>query len=111
MPKESLDPGKVRLLSIDVQGAGIKANTSFPVNIFFEAVDEPEIQRACFYALWKEPYCFNITYTTFGMKKTFQVHLPGVNPGSHRVECHIEYIQGGETRKTNVIAAQILVGT
>lgn len=111
MPKESLAPGGVRLLSIDVPGAGIKANTSFPVNIFFEAVGEPEIQRVCFYGAWKGPNCFNIPYTTFGTKKTFQVHLPGINPGSHRVECYIEYIRGGETRKTNVIATQILVGT
>ena len=111
MPKESLARGEVRLLSIDVPGAGIKANISFPVNVFFEAVGEPEIQRACFYGSWNGPYCFNITYAAYGAKKSFQVHLPGVNTGSHRVECYIEYIRGGEIRRTNVIAAQILVGT
>ncbi len=63
------------------------------------------------YGSWNGPYCFNITYAPYGAKKAFQVHLPGVNTGSHRVECYIEYIQGGEIRKTNVIAAQILVGT
>ena len=111
VPKESLAPGGVRLLSINLPGAGIKANITFPVNVFFEAVGEPEIQRACFYGLWRGPYCSRVSYTIVGGKKTIQVHLPGVNPGSHRVECCIEYIQGGEIRRTNVIAAQILVGT
>ena len=111
VPKVSLASGGVRLLSINLPGAGIKANMSFPVNVLFEAVGEPEIQRACFYGLWNGPYCFNINYAAYGAKKAFQVHLPGVNTGSHRVECYIEYIQGGEIRRTNVIAAQILVGT
>jgi len=111
MPKESLARGEVRLLSIDVLGAGIKANIFFPVNVFFEAVGEPEIQRACFYGSWNGPYCFNINYADYGAKKAFQVHLPGANPGSHRMECYIEYIQGGEIRRTNVIATQALVGT
>ena len=111
VPKVSLASGGVRLLSINLPGAGIKANMSFPVNVLFEAVGEPEIQRACFYGSWNGLHCFNINYAAYGAKKAFQVHLPGVNTGSHRVECCIEYIQGGEVRRTNVIAAQILVGT
>jgi hypothetical protein len=110
MPKESLDPGKVRLLSIDVQGAGIKANTSFPVNIFFEAAGNPEIKRACFYETGQEPSCFDVSYVTLGTKRAFQVYLSGLNIGSHMVECYAEYIQDGETRKTNVIATQIMIG-
>jgi hypothetical protein len=38
VPKEPLASGEVRLLSMDVPGAGIKANGSFAVNVFFEAV-------------------------------------------------------------------------
>jgi hypothetical protein len=110
VPKEPLGSGEVRLLSVDVPGAGIKANTSFAVNIFFEAVANQQIQRACFYESGEEPYCFDVTYGTFGTKKFFQVRLPGMNSGSHRVECYAEYIRDGETRKTNVIATQISVG-
>ena len=69
VPKESLAPGEVRLLSIDVLGAGIKANASFTVNIFLEAVGEPEIQRACFYGSWNGLHCFNINYAAYGAKK------------------------------------------
>jgi hypothetical protein len=110
VPKASLASGEVRLLSIESFGAGIKANTSFPVGVFFETGGEPEIQRACFYGLWREPYCSDVIYATFGTKKIFLVQLPGANPGSYRVECYIEYIQNGEIRKTNVIAAQFLIG-
>jgi hypothetical protein len=111
VPKASVAPGEVRLLSMDALGAGIKANTSFPMDVLFEAVGEPKIQRACFYGLWKDPYCSQVQYKRVGTKKMIQVYLPGVNPGSHRVECYVEYLQDGETRKTNVIATQILVGT
>lgn len=63
------------------------------------------------YGSWNGLHCFNITYAAYGAKKAFQVHLPGVNTGLHRVECYIEYIQGEEIRRTNVIATQVLVGT
>jgi hypothetical protein len=110
VPKEPLASGEIRLLSIDVPGAGIKAKTSFAVNIFFEAIANQQIKKACFYESGEEPYCLNVTYGTFGTKKVFQAQLPGMDSGSHRVECYAEYIRDGETRKTNVIAAQIFVG-
>jgi hypothetical protein len=110
VPKEPLASGEVRLLTMDVLGAGIRSNTSFAVNIFFEAVGRPEMKRACFYESGKGPYCFDVSYVAFGTKRVFQVQLPGVNIGSHRVECFAEYIRDGETRKTNVIAIQIFAG-
>jgi hypothetical protein len=109
-PTGPIAPGEVRLLSIDVPGAGIKANTFFPVNIFFEAAGNPEIKRACFYESGQKPSCFDVSYVTLGTKRAFQVHLSGLSIGSHRVECYAEYIRDGETRKTNVIATQILIG-
>ena len=114
VPKEPLASGEVRLLSIDVLGSSIEANVSFPVDIFFEAAGKPEIKRACFYESGEGPYCFDasdISYLTWGTKRAFQVYLPGLNPGSNRVECYAEYLRDGETRKTNVIATQIQAGS
>jgi hypothetical protein len=111
VPREPLASGEVRLLSIDVLGSGIEANSSFAVNIFFEAAGDPRIRRACFYESGEEPSCFDVSYVTLGTRRAFQVQLPGVNTGSHRVECYAEYIRDGETRKTNVIATQILAGS
>jgi len=113
MPKEPLASGEVRLLSMNVVGAGLEANSSFAINIFFEASGPPQIKRACFYESRREQYCCDISdgsYFTVGTKRAFQVRLPGIDPGSHRVECFAEYVRSGETRRTNVIFTQITAG-
>jgi len=114
LPKEPLASGEVRLLSIDVLGAGLEANITFAVNIFFEAAGNPKIKRACFYESRQAPYCSDVSdvsYVTLGTKRAFQVYLPGMSAGSHRVECYAEYIRDGETRKTNVVFTQIIAST
>ena len=112
VPKEPLAPGEVRLLSIDaLGGANIKANVSFSVNIFFEAASNPEIKRACFYESGQEPSCFDVSYLTLGTKRAFQVYLPGLNVGSHRVECYAEYLRDGKMQQTNVVSSYIYAGS
>jgi len=111
MPKEPLASGELRLLGMDVVGSGLEANSSFAVNVFFEAAGHPEIKRACFYESGEEPSCFDVSLATLGTKRAFQVYLPGVNVGPHRVACYAEYMRNGEIRKTNVITTQISAGT
>jgi hypothetical protein len=114
IPKQPLVPGEVRLSSINALGAGLEAHSSFMVNIFFETAGNPEIKRACFYDSGEGPYCFDVSagsYATLGTKKAFQVFLPGLSLGSHRVECYAEYLRDGEIRKTNVVFTQIITGT
>jgi hypothetical protein len=113
VPKEPLASGEVRLLSMDVPGAAIENETSFGVNVFFEAIGNPQLKRACFFESGEEPYCFDVSglsYAPLGGKKAFKVYLPGLSAGSHRVECYAEYIRDGETRKTNVVFTQINTG-
>ncbi len=113
VPKQPVVPGEVRLISIDALGAGVEANTSFMVNIFFETAGKPEIKRACFYDSGNGPNCFDVSdqsYVTLGAKRAFQVYLPGLSVGSHRLECYAEYIRDGETRKTNAVFTQITAG-
>ena len=98
---------------MDVLGGGgvVVANSSFAVNVFFEAAGNPQIKELCFSESGEGPYCFdvsNISYLTLATKTAFQVRLRGVSVGSHRVECYAEYIRDGETRKTNVVVTQIL---
>jgi len=111
VPTKPLASGELRLLSMDVVGSGgVEADVSFAVNVFFETAGKPEIKRACFYESGEEPYCFDVSalsYVTLGTKRAFQVYLPGIRVGSHWVECYVEYIRDGETRKTNAIATQI----
>ncbi len=104
--KEPLVPDEIRLLSMDVVGAGVDANIPFAVNVFFEASDNPKIKRVCFYEQGEEPLYFDaldISYATLGTKRVFQVRLPGLRAGFHRVECYVEYIRDGRTVKSNVI--------
>jgi hypothetical protein len=110
VPKEPLASGELRLLSMDVVGSGVEANTSFAVNVFFEAAGQPEIKGACFFEPGEEPSCFDVSLATLGTKKYFQVYLPGMNVGPHTVECYAEYIRDGEIRKTNVTTTHISVG-
>ena len=112
--KAPLASGELRLLSMDVVGAGVDANASFAVNVFFETAGNPKIKRACFYESGEKPSCFDISdasYMTFGTKRAFQVYLPGIGVGSHRMECYVEYTRGGETQRTNVVFTQITAGT
>jgi len=113
MSKEPLASGEVRLLSMDVVGAGLEAHSSFAVNVFFESSGPPQIKRACFYESRQWQYCSDVSdvsYFTLGTKRAFQVRLPGIGAGSHRVECYAEYIRDGETRRTNVVFTQIVAG-
>ena len=114
MSNTPLATGEVRLLSMDVVGAGLEANSSFAINIFFEAAGNPKIKRVCFYESRRPQYFFDVSdvsYFTLGTKRAFQVRLPGIGPGSHRVECYAEYLRDGEIRRTNVIFTQIIAHT
>ncbi len=113
VPKEPLAPGELRLLSMNPLGAGVEANSSFAINVFFEAAGNPKIIRACFYESGEEPSCFDVpdrSQFILGTKRAFQVYLPGIAVGSHTVECYAEYIGDGETRRTNVVFTQITAG-
>jgi len=110
VPTRPLAPGEVRLSGIDFRGGrNIEAYDPFVANISFKAEGKPEIKRACFYWSGEGPNCFDAMYVTFEPYRTFQVQLPGMDPGSYTVTCYAEYIQNGETRKSNVITTQILV--
>jgi len=114
VPKGPLASDEVRLLSMDAVGFGVKANSSFAVNVFYEAAGQPKFKRACFFESGEKPFCFDasdISYTILGTKQAFQVYLPGLVAGPHRLECYVEYVRDGETRKTNVVFTQIAAGT
>ncbi len=104
--KAPLSPGEVRLLSMDPLGAGVEANISFAMNVFFDSSVHPDIKRVCFYESGEEPRCFggsDISYLMLGNKSAFQVWFPALRAGFHWVECDIEYVRNGQAVKSNVI--------
>lgn len=110
-PFKPLSTDELRLLRIDVQrGQPINQGISYTMDIVFEANGKPEINKACFSWSGDGPRCFNVTNVGYGPPGTFEVRLPGLNLGSYWVECYVEYIQDGKTRKTNVVGTSISVG-
>jgi hypothetical protein len=50
VPTEPLAPGELRLLSLEVEGAGsVRGDTLIQVKVTFEAEGRPELRKACFY--------------------------------------------------------------
>src|SRR5512135_2519034 len=99
MSKTPLSSGEVRLLSMDPLGAGVEANISFAMNVFFDSSGHPDIKRVCFYESGEEPRCFggsDMSYLTLGNKSAFQVWFPALRAGFHWVECDVEYIRNGQ---------------
>ncbi len=110
MSKTPLSCGEVRLLSMDPLGAGVEANISFAMNVFFDSSGNPNIKKVCFYESGEEPLCFdapNISYLTLGNKSAFQIWFPALRAGFHWVECYVEYNRDGQTVKSNVISTGI----
>jgi hypothetical protein len=113
VPTGPLAEGEVRLLSVQVPGTDIvRVSIPFVVNITFQADDEPEIKRACFFWSGDGPYCVNVTDIDYGSPGKIQVRpkIPGaMTPGSYILECYVQYIYKGKTIMSNVVNTHILL--
>jgi len=108
--QRTFDPGQGKVTEHRYPRGGIKGNSTFVVNIFYDGDGEIEIKRACFIGAGEGPCCFEGTHGTFGTKRFLQVQLPGMRTGSYRAQCYAEYVRDGEVQNTNMVAIQIMVG-
>ena len=51
-----------------------------------------------------------LVFILLQMTQVVVAPLPGLGSGPHRVECYIEYTYTGETKKTNVVGTNFVVG-
>jgi hypothetical protein len=110
VPKEPLASGELRLLSMHVpMREEIKLSFPFVVNINFEADGTPEIRTACFYFSGDGPYCLRTADVNYGSPGTIRVQVRAKMSGTHTLECYVFYIQGGETKRTNIASCQIRI--
>jgi len=116
VPTGPLTEGEVRLLSLVVLGSPgsnvVRAGIPFAVNITFQADDEPEIKRACFFWSGDGPYCVTVTDIDYGSpgKIRAQPKVPGAMAGgSHALECYVQYIYKGKTMMSNVVSTTIVL--
>src|SRR4030042_1228054 len=88
--KEPLEPGELRLLSMDVpENGNLRMNIAYRVSIKFRADDNPEIRRACFTWSGDGPYCVWVKDVKYGPDAYVEVPIyPRVD--QNRLECYVE---------------------
>jgi len=101
--KGPLEPGELRLLSMDVpENGNLKINIEYRVSVKFKADGNPEIRRACFIWSGEGPYCVRVKDVKYGSDAYVEVPIYG-REGQHRLECYVEYVRDGKTRRTNTV--------
>ena len=101
--KGPLEPGELRLLSMDVpENGNLKINLEYRVSVKFKADGNPEIRRACFFWSGDGPYCVRVKDVKYGSDAYVEVPIYG-REGQHRLECYVEYVRDSKTRRTNTV--------
>jgi len=110
VPTEPLGPDELRLLDIQIPGAGrIKAGALYTINVRYETGGQPKIQRICYSLGGYEPKCSRATGIELGWVGTFQMDIGGNDIGPQPLEIYVEYIREGKIRRTNVVSTTVEV--
>jgi hypothetical protein len=105
--KEPLEPGELRLLSMDVpENGNLKTNIEYRVSLKFKADGNPEIRRACFFWSGDGPYCVRVKDVKYGSDAYVEVPIYGPD-GQYRLDCYVEYVREGRTRRTNTVNSYV----
>ncbi len=107
VPQGPLEPGEMRLLSLEVPDNGnLKVNIEYQLTIKFKADGRPEVRRACFTWSGDGPYCFRIRNVEYGSDASVTVLFrPPLD--HHLLECYVEYVRDGRVRRTNTVGSYI----
>jgi hypothetical protein len=101
--KGPLEPGELRLLSIDVpENGNLKTGIVYRVRVYFQADGKPEIRRACFSWSGDGPYCVSVKDVEYGSDAYVEVPIYA-HLGQNRLECYVEYVRDGKIRRTNTV--------
>ena len=107
VPKGPLEEGELRLLSMDIpDNLIVKTDQQYWVTIDFEADGKPEIRRACMTWSGDGPYCVPVKKAIYGSDAYMEVPIYA-HPGQNRLECYVEYVQGGKIRRTNTLMSYV----
>jgi hypothetical protein len=107
VPKGPLEPGEIRLLSLDVPEYGnLKTGVAYRLFIKFKADGHPEIRRACMTWSGDGPYCVGVKNVKYGSDAYLEVPLYAPF-GQNRLECYVEYVRDGKVRRTNTVVSSV----
>ncbi len=103
--KESLAPGEVRLIGMEVsEREKLKEQIPFMITMTFEAQGDPEMVTACFIWSGKGPYCSNIKDVMYGSPGKIWVQLVQKYAGVYRLEGYVVYLKDGQKEATNTVS-------
>jgi hypothetical protein len=106
-PKGPLEPGEMRLLSLEVPDNGnLKLSITYPLTIKFKADGRPEVHRACFTWSGEGPRCIRVKKVEYGSDASLEV-LFSAPEDRHLIECYVEYVRDGKVRRTNTVSSYI----
>ena len=107
VPKGPLEPGEMRLLSLEVPDNGnLKVSISYPLTIKFKADGRPEVRRACFTWSGQGPRCIRVKSVQYGSDAYLDV-LFYAPEDRHLLECYVEYVRDGKVRRTNTVSSYV----
>ncbi len=110
VPTEPLAQGEVRLLSLEVEGAGsVKGDSLIQVKVRFEAEGRPELRRVCFYWSDAGPYCSQIKDISWGSPSVFVTWIRTGKAGLFNLAGYIEYLKDGNPRASNKVSTNVEV--
>ena len=107
VPQGPLEPGEMRLLSLDVPDKGnLKMSIQYLLTIKFKADGHPEVRRVCFTWSGDGPRCIRVKDVKYGSDAYLDVlfHAP---LGHYRLECYVEYVRDGKVRRTNTVGSYV----
>ncbi|MGA2517918.1 MAG: hypothetical protein ABSG44_15375 [Thermodesulfobacteriota bacterium] len=101
----------LKLISMDIpQSWDLSTNMEYWATIKFDADRDQKIQRACFNFSGGSRSCVDVQEkdVSYGLHPHFRVSIR-IPAGSKRIECYAEYIQNGETQRTNTITYYLII--
>ena len=108
VPTEPLGEGELRLLKMQVPESGnLRLGHPYKFNISFEADGHPEIIRAICYCEGNGPYYFQVEHVEYGSRRNFDVYLYACTRESQRLECSVDYLRHGKSRRSNSVSSLV----
>ena len=108
VPKEPLGEGELRLLKMQVpEGGNLRLSHPYKFNISFKADGNPEIIRAICFCSGDGPYYFKVEHVEYGSEANFDVYLYACTRESQRLQCSVDYVRSGKSRRSNSVSSLV----
>jgi hypothetical protein len=105
VPIEPLGEGELRLLKMEAPESGnLRLGHPYKFNIRFEADGNPEIIRAVCYCSGNGPFYLKVEHVEYGSRGNFDVYLYACTRESQRLECSVDYVRYGKSRRSNSVS-------